>query len=129
MERLSTAIQRGVVRSCHDCSEGGIAVAAAEMAYAGGYGMHLNLDAVPTGDAMTTTDDVLLFSESTSRFVVEVEPQHEETYKTCMADVPTACIGTVIEDTAFIVTGTNGKHIVETSIDVLKAAWQGTLQW
>ena len=129
MERLSTAIQRGVVRSCHDCSEGGIAVAAAEMAYAGGYGMHLNLDAVPTGDAMTTTDDVLLFSESTSRFIVEVEPQHEETYKTCMADVPTACIGTVIEGTAFIVTGTNGEHIVETSIDVLKSAWQGTLQW
>ena len=129
MERLSTAIQNGVVRSCHDCSEGGIAVAAAEMAFAGGYGMRLNLEPIPTGDTGTTTDDVLLFSESTSRFIVEVEPQHEETYKTCMADVPTAHIGTVIEDAAFIVTGTNGEHIVETSIDVLKSAWQGTLRW
>ncbi len=129
MERLSTAIQNGVVRSCHDCSEGGIAVAAAEMAFAGGYGMHLNLEPIPTGDTSTITDDVLLFSESTSRFIVEVEPQHEATYKTCMADVPTAHIGTVIADTAFIVTGTNGEHIVETSIDVLKSAWQGTLRW
>ena len=129
MERLSTAIQKGVIRSCHDCSEGGIAVAAAEMAFAGGYGMHLNLEPIPTGDTGTITDDVLLFSESTSRFIVEVEPQHEETYKTCIADVPSACIGTVIADTAFIVTGTNGEHIVETSIDVLKSAWQGTLRW
>ena len=43
MEALSLAVDQGLVRSCHDCSEGGIGAAAAEMAFAGGLGMHLSL--------------------------------------------------------------------------------------
>jgi len=35
-QKLSEAIRKGLVRSCHDCSEGGLAVALAEMAFAGG---------------------------------------------------------------------------------------------
>src|SRR6185312_3382776 len=37
------AISRGLVRSCHDLSEGGLAVAVAEMAIAGGLGAFLAL--------------------------------------------------------------------------------------
>ena len=128
METLSTAIRSGLVRSCHDCSEGGIAVAAAEMAFSGGYGMHLNLAEVPTSDEVASVD-VLLFSESNSRFLVEVEPQHRETYETCMTDVPVGCLGTVTKEPAFVVNGLDGHRIVETSIDVLKSAWQDALQW
>ena len=73
MEALSLAIDQGLVRSCHDCSEGGIGAAAAEMAFAGGLGMHLSLAGVPR-DADVTADAVLLFSESNSRFIVEVAP-------------------------------------------------------
>src|SRR5207244_1046780 len=39
--RLHDAIAAGLVRSCHDLSEGGLAVAAAEMAFAGGIGADL----------------------------------------------------------------------------------------
>ena len=56
MERLSAAINSGLVRSCHDCSEGGIGVAAAEMAFSGGYGMSLDLSDIPTGDEITADD-------------------------------------------------------------------------
>ncbi len=138
METLSVAISRGFVRSCHDCSEGGLAVAAAEMAFAGGYGMHLNLTHVPVGDRDVPDgsvareiplDDVLLFSESNSRFLVEVEPQHRETYEACMADVPMGCIGTVTAGRAFIVNGTEEERVVEASIDALKTAWQSPLSW
>ena len=129
METLSTAIGEGLVRSCHDCSEGGIAVAAAEMAFAGGYGMHLNLASLPVGAVSNrASDDIRLFSESQSRFLVEIEPQHRAAFETRMADVPLGCIGTVTEDEAFIVTGTEGARIIETSISVLKSAWQGTLR-
>lgn len=128
METLSTAMSRGVVRSCHDCSEGGIAVAAAEIAFSGGYGMHLNLAPVPTTSEIAS-NEVLLFSESNSRFLVEVEPQHRETYETCMADVPIGCLGTVTKEPAFVVNGRHGCRIVETSIDVLKSAWQAPLCW
>ena len=46
MEKLSKAMTTGLVRSCHDCSEGGIAVAAAEMAFAGNVGLRIELDDV-----------------------------------------------------------------------------------
>ena len=48
METLSAAINSGLVRSCHDCSEGGIGVAVSEMAFSGGYGMSLSLGNIPT---------------------------------------------------------------------------------
>ncbi len=38
---------RGLVRACHDLSEGGLAVAAAEMAFAGGLGAKISLADVP----------------------------------------------------------------------------------
>ena len=126
MQRLSTAISSGLVRSCHDCSEGGIGVAAAEMAFAGGYGMSLNLDDVPTGDEIDA-DDYLLFSESNSRFIVEIEPQHREAYENHMKGVPIGCLGTVIDTPEFVIKGRAGHAIVETSIDALKSAWQTPL--
>ncbi len=127
MEKLSGAISNGLVRSCHDCSEGGIGVAAAEMAFAGGYGMSLNLSGIPTGDDITG-DDFLLFSESNSRFLVEIEPQHQQAFETCMIGVPIGCLGRVTDTSDFIIAGTGGHSIVETSIDRLKSAWQAPLQ-
>ena len=126
MERLSSAINTGLVRSCHDCSEGGIGVAAAEMAFAGGYGMSLNLNDIPTGEEITA-DDYLLFSESNSRFLVEMEPQHQQDYENHMSSVPIGCLGTVIDTSEFVIKGTASHLIVETSIDVLKSAWQTPL--
>lgn len=128
MEKLSTAISNGWVRSCHDCSEGGIGVAAAEMAFAGGYGMSLNLKNIPTGEEITA-DDMLLFSESNSRFLVEIEPQHQHAYETLMKGVPTGCLGTVTDTPNFVINGTAGHRIVKTSIDTLKSAWQAPLRW
>lgn len=126
MEKLSTAINNGLVRSCHDCSEGGIGVAVAEMAFAGGYGMSLDLSNIPTGDEIAA-DDMLLFSESNSRFLVEIEPEHQQAYETHMTGVPTGCLGTVTTTPEFIINGTAGHRIVATSIDTLKNAWQAPL--
>ena len=123
MERLSTAINSGWVRSCHDCSEGGIGVAAAEMAFAGGYGMSLSLDGIPTGEEIGA-DDFLLFSESNSRFLVEIEPRHQHAYESHMAGIPLGCLGTVSDTPEFVIKGKTGRSIVDTSIDILKSAWQ-----
>ena len=126
MDRLSRAINNGWVRSCHDCSEGGIGVAAAEMAFSGGYGMTLRLDRVPIGEPILS-DDLLLFSESNSRFLVEVAPEHQEAYEDQMAGTPIGCLGTVSETAEFIIIGTEGHRIVEASISTLKSAWQAPL--
>jgi phosphoribosylformylglycinamidine synthase len=63
--RLHQALRSGRVRACHDLSEGGLAVALAEMAIAGRLG--LSIDALPGPDAVSA-----LFSESSSRFVCEL---------------------------------------------------------
>ncbi len=128
MERLSTAINNGWVRSCHDCSEGGIGVAAAEMAFAGGYGMSLCLDGIPTGETIDA-DDRLLFSESNSRFLVEIEPQHQHTFESHMAGIPVGCLGTISDTPEFVINGKTGRSIVDTSIDILKSAWQAPLSF
>ena len=128
MEALSLAIDQGLVRSCHDCSEGGIGVAAAEMAFAGGLGMQLSLTDLPR-DPDVTADDVLLFSESNSRFIVEIAPEKQEAFEKGIADVPIGCIGTVVEGMDFVVNGTDGNAIVETTIDRLKESWQETFRW
>src|SRR5262249_29723198 len=71
---LHAAIRQGLVRACHDLSEGGLAVALAEMAFAGGLGADITHLRPPNG---TESDVVCLFSESTTRFVVEVRPDDE----------------------------------------------------
>ena len=68
LKALHAAITRGLLRSCHDLSEGGLAVALAEMAFAGGTGARVSLSGVPR-DQDASTDLVLLFSESPTRFV------------------------------------------------------------
>ena len=126
METLSAAINSGLVRSCHDCSEGGIGVAVSEMAFSGGYGMSLSLGNIPTVEAITF-DDFLLFSESNSRFIVEIEQQHQDAFENHMDSVPIGCLGTVTETPEFVINGLTGKRIVDTSIDNLKSAWQTPL--
>ena len=66
MDLLANATGKGLVRSCHDCSEGGIAVTAAEMSFAGGYGMELDLSQVPIEEGIVR-DDIVLFAESNTR--------------------------------------------------------------
>jgi phosphoribosylformylglycinamidine synthase len=68
------AIGAGLVRACHDPSEGGLAVAAAEMVIgAGDLGLEIDLDAVPTR-GIRPSAEALLFGESPTRFLLEVAP-------------------------------------------------------
>ena len=71
-ERVAGAIARGLIVSCHDCSEGGLAVALAEMAFAGGLGIEADLRGLPKSIDCSRID-MQLFSESNCRYIVEVE--------------------------------------------------------
>jgi phosphoribosylformylglycinamidine synthase len=86
------AISSGVVASCHDLSEGGLAVAVAEMSLAGQLGAQVDLATLP---ASCTDPVVRLFSESPTRFVVEIAPDQVDGFTRIMADLPHAQIGVV----------------------------------
>jgi len=123
---LSNAIDSGLVSSCHDCSDGGLAIALAETAFAGGLGMTIDLRKVPTTDV--DRNDFLLFSESQSRFVVTVKPENEKRFEELMKENVFEKIGTVIKN-EFVVYGLDGKICIRTDASELKDAWQKTLRW
>ena len=128
-QALHQAIMQGLVASAHDLSDGGLAVAVAESAFAGGFGATVDLSAVIYhGDATRRIDEVLLFSESASRLLISVQPQHREAFTTLMTATGCALIGTVTHATSLSVTGCAGTVAIETSIDDLKAAWQTPLK-
>ncbi|MFQ5861756.1 MAG: phosphoribosylformylglycinamidine synthase subunit PurL [Candidatus Brocadiales bacterium] len=127
MDALSKASKKGLVKACHDCSEGGLAVAAAEMSFAGGLGMELNIEDVPVEDG-AMREDTILFSESTSRFVVEVGPGDYKAFKRVMKGVPFGLLGRVRRDATFIIRGMRGRPIVYADIYRLKEAWQAPLR-
>jgi len=125
-EALNRAMETGLVASCHDCSDGGLGVALAETAFAGGYGMAVDLSLVPTSE--TLRNDELLFSESQSRFVVTVSPASREAFEALLADSEMACIGRITDEQIFVVTGLQGRVVIEEGLAALKEAWQQTLR-
>jgi phosphoribosylformylglycinamidine synthase len=123
------AVLAGVVASCHDLSDGGLAVAAAESAFAGGLGMTLELAKVPfSGDDAEKRDEVLLFSESASRLLVTVHPDLVSQFEACLDGTCFARIGTVTAETRVIMTGVNGTQAIAADIATLKESWQSTLR-
>ncbi|MGR3177217.1 MAG: phosphoribosylformylglycinamidine synthase subunit PurL [Candidatus Anammoxibacter sp.] len=127
MNCLSKASDSRLIRSCHDCSEGGFAVAAAEMCFAGGLGMDLDIANIPT-DSGTEADGIILFSESNSRFVVEINPKNRDKFEDALKDVPFGLIGSVQGNDRFIVKNRGQSIIMSENIYDLKECWQRPLK-
>lgn len=128
MNALSAAMEKGLVKACHDCSEGGIGVAAAEMAFAAGLGMVIYLKQVPLGE-LINRDDFVLFSESNTRFLAEVAPKDKHQFENMMAGVDFAAIGRVTDNEKFEVYGLSGERVLSAPLAELKEAWQKPLRW
>ncbi|OIO39140.1 MAG: phosphoribosylformylglycinamidine synthase II [Candidatus Omnitrophica bacterium CG1_02_49_10] len=130
MNRLSKAISKGLVRSCHDPSEGGIGVAVSEMAFGGGFGAEIDLSKVPfSASSDAKRNDTILFSESNSRFIVEVSKKKRRAFEKAMKDTSFAAIGTTSPRKRLIVKGLGGEKAVDIDTDKLKSAWKGPLDW
>ena len=128
MDTLGTVMENGLVKACHDLSEGGLGVAAAEMAFAGGLGMVIHLGQVPLGEAMNR-DDYILFSESNTRFLVEIAPEDRQQFENMMAGIDFAAIGKVTDKGRLEVYGINRETVLSAPVVELKEAWQRTLRW
>jgi phosphoribosylformylglycinamidine synthase len=126
---LHRAMQEGLVRACHDLSEGGLAVAAAEMVLAARCGAELEIDAAPHQiDPPSMVRLALLMSESNSRFLCEVPAEVCERFEKVMKDVPCAAIGHVTEGDRLVIRH-EGLTVVSASVDELVDAWQSPLRW
>jgi phosphoribosylformylglycinamidine synthase II len=125
-DAMSAAVAKGLVRSIHDCSEGGLAVTIAEMAFSGGLGATVHLENVPF-KGTRKRDDVILFSESNTRFIVEVEPRNRKKFERAMAKAVVAEIGVVESGRTLTIKGLNKAAAIEADIQNLKAIWKKPL--
>jgi len=126
--KISEAINRGLVSSCHDCSEGGLAAALAEMAFAGGFGIEADLRGLPKSDDCRRID-AQLFSESNSRFIVEVEPANFDSFAKLMINLPFGQIGKVTAEKILSIKTDAGRQVIKIDLDTLKKSWQKTFDW
>ncbi len=127
---MHDAIKQGLILACHDASEGGLAVALAEMAFAGGLAVEADLASAPlAGDYANDYDRMAaaLFSESNTRFVCEVAEEDAERFMACLAAVPHALVGRTFDENGFRLKW-NGVRVVESGLASLKEAWQAPLR-
>lgn len=128
MIKLSHASQSGLVEACHDLSDGGLGVALAEMAIAGRLGADLHLSRVPLGEPITG-DDLILFSESNTRFLVEVAPQNQARFETVMAGTTLGLVGKVHDGENITIYSRHEDKLLTLGLEELRKAWQEPLQW
>lgn len=123
---VNQAQEQDLIASCHDLSDGGLGVAAAESAFAGGFGMKIDLGAVEVSEAMRA--DKLLFSESQSRLLVTVKPQNQQSFETLFNGQSCRLIGQVTDQPELVINGVNNEQLVCLTNADLKEAWQAPLR-
>jgi phosphoribosylformylglycinamidine synthase len=127
-QKITQAIADRLVESCHDCSEGGLAVALAEMAFAGDLGIQANLKGLPK-NPKALRNEAQLFSESTSRYIVEIKPENYHNFAKLMLNIPFGQIGQVVDEKILLIKDENGQTVIRLELDRLKKAWQQTFDW
>ncbi|WFO48220.1 phosphoribosylformylglycinamidine synthase subunit PurL [Bacillus pumilus] len=116
-EALLAAIQNGLVQSAHDVSEGGLGVALAESTFGtDGLGADIQID---------LNSEASLFSETQSRFVVTVKPEHREAFAAAVKDAKE--VGTVTNDGVFTVKNQEGQQWIHAAVNELERAWKGAI--
>jgi phosphoribosylformylglycinamidine synthase II len=119
--QLSAAIHKGFVKTAHDCSEGGIAVALAEMCIGGRIGAEIDIDGTGTGDVWGR-----LWGESLGRIIVAVPEDSEGDFLALMKGHPTTILGAVTESSDLIITD-GEDHLLKSDVERMAEAWKGTL--
>ena len=116
-------IEEGLVRSAHDCSDGGMLCAASEMAFAGGLGLRLDLLQIPTTGE--PADFAAHFAETPGRYLLEVSRKNLDRIDAILGDVPYAIIGEFDDSDRLTLESAE----VDLELDTLKQAWRRTLDW
>lgn len=115
-QQILTAIQKGLVASAHDLSEGGLAVALAESLFsASKLGAKVNISGEPVSE---------LFSETQSRFLLSISPENQAAFEALVEDA--RCIGSVTADNKLVV-ATSGSKVLVADVEDLQTAWKGAI--
>lgn len=125
-ETVFAAAGEGLITACHDCSDGGLAVALAEMCIGGRLGAEVDLDEVPACGELNVTG--LLYAESASRLLVTVAPADRDRFEALFSGQACAWIGNVSEEPA-LTASLGDEKILDANVEGLAAAFKKTLAW
>lgn len=123
---LNQAQKQGLIASCHDLSDGGLGVALAESAFAGGFGLDIELARVDVSSGLRS--DKVLFSESQSRLLVTIQPEHQPAFEQLFQGQSCARIGRVVATPELLIKDAQGQPLIQLPIAQLKRAWQAPLK-
>jgi phosphoribosylformylglycinamidine synthase len=115
-----------VLASCHDCSDGGFAVALAEMCIGGRLGARIDIDALPAMEDMNRTE--LLYGESASRLIVSVRADLAPVLDALGRGQLCRRIGTVTDD-GNLTLASGGSVFLRENVEDLARAFKETLNW
>jgi len=119
------AAEAGLIRSAHDCADGGLAVALAECCFSSLNRKAIGADVDLTGDYDVATR---LFSETPSRIIISFaeSAQTEIEQIAAAAGCPMKVIGKVGSDR--LVISSDGERVVELDVTEIEAAWRSSLK-
>jgi phosphoribosylformylglycinamidine synthase len=119
--QMARLIATGKVSACHDLSDGGLAVAAAEMCIASGYGLIVGADLFMTDAA---------FAEAPGRYLIELpNPDDAAELSKHFADTATVTDVGLTQHLRKLTVTTQKERVLELSLEDLTSAWRGTLDW
>jgi phosphoribosylformylglycinamidine synthase len=127
MKKIYHAISKKLIESCHDCCEGGIAVAISEMAFAANKGVKIDIDVIKTEKVDLLTAVEILFSESNGRFVVEVKPDNQAEFIEIFKGSIFSEVGYVMDEKRVIFESKKNGIYVQEKPEVLLNFWRSTL--
>ncbi len=121
MRKITELIDRELIVSCHDISDGGLAVAISEMIIAGRLGAEIDIGRVPyEGEARP---DYIMFSESNTRFLIEVPEENVQEVQRVLREVPHAVIGKVTDEPRLVIYH-GDRLLIDLDIRELDRAWR-----
>jgi phosphoribosylformylglycinamidine synthase len=124
---MNQAANEELLLSSHTPSKGGLAIGLALITIGGQLGAEIDLSKVPMVGKRKLKDDVILFSESNSRFIVSVKPENTARFEELFAGLPVAQIGTVTTEKKLVVKGVKGATRINTDLDALRKPFKKTL--
>jgi phosphoribosylformylglycinamidine synthase subunit PurSL len=126
--KVAGIIAKGWVCAAHDLSEGGLATALAEMLFAGRLGASVDLSAVPHPPA-AAEDDVLLFSESATRYLLEIKPEHFDAVVRALRGLQFGVLGKLTEKPNLIIRSLRSGILMDEPVETFRQAWLKPLDW
>ncbi len=121
--KVQGAIKKRFMKSCHDLSDGGLSSGLIEMCFSG-VGAEIDLSKMNNSDII-----VKLFSESNSRFLVEVDNKDEKSFEEFMQDIPFYRIGHTLKEKVVRIKESKDTVVYEDSIQNIKSLWKSPIKW